>query len=317
MNVDQIETFLVVVDEQSFTRAAIKLNMTQPAVSARIHVLEKSLGRALLTRRGPSFTLTVAGQRLLPRAREMVALSRRIRDEQLGSAEVDSVLRIGANTISQLILLPRALRQFLPRMPRTSLRVEIDRSVQLARMLSEGQLDIALVDHDLAYGLTSQLWSCALPASLVLPERLADGRAVVSAAEVANTPFVAFTAGPAWRDLRNFEKLTGCRLNVVAESSSARVVMQFVAEGVGAAVFPRAALDSAPSEGIAAVAVDGWRPQPWRIDLVCRPGTEVIPEAARMLDILRASRTGSARRRPARSRPGQDGSTAEGHADVA
>ncbi|MGH8404254.1 MAG: LysR family transcriptional regulator, partial [Pseudomonas sp.] len=74
MDIRALRYFVEVVDQQSFTKAAVKLHLTQPTVSKMVQQLESSLGLKLLDRMGKRFTLTDAGEIVLKRAKEMIAL---------------------------------------------------------------------------------------------------------------------------------------------------------------------------------------------------------------------------------------------------
>ena len=74
MDIRSLRYFVEVVEQNSFTRAAAKLHVTQPTVSKMIQQLEQSLDRALLDRAGKRFTLTDAGKVVLSRAHTLLAL---------------------------------------------------------------------------------------------------------------------------------------------------------------------------------------------------------------------------------------------------
>jgi len=80
MELRQLRYLLTVVDEANFTRAANRLHVTQPGVSAQIRQLERELGHALLDRSGRTVTLTEVGTAVLPYARAAVAAASAARD---------------------------------------------------------------------------------------------------------------------------------------------------------------------------------------------------------------------------------------------
>lgn len=73
MQLSQIQYFLAVAEQLSFTRGAQELNVVQSAVSAGIKQLERELGAQLFVRQGRSVRLAPAGEALLPRARTILA----------------------------------------------------------------------------------------------------------------------------------------------------------------------------------------------------------------------------------------------------
>src|SRR4051812_25698988 len=80
MELRQLEYFVAVVDEANFTRAAERLHVAQPGVSAQIRRLEAELGQELLDRSGRTVKLTDVGAAVLPHARDAVAAARSVRE---------------------------------------------------------------------------------------------------------------------------------------------------------------------------------------------------------------------------------------------
>ncbi|PMP74137.1 MAG: LysR family transcriptional regulator, partial [Chloroflexus aggregans] len=78
LNTVHLQTFLAVVETGSFSAAAKRLHMSQPAVSQQIRTLEEQMGGVRLFRRsGQQMVLTLAGEQLLSNARELVAMAER------------------------------------------------------------------------------------------------------------------------------------------------------------------------------------------------------------------------------------------------
>lgn len=80
MELRQLEYFVAVVDEANFTRAAERLHVAQPGVSAQIKRLERELGQELLDRSGRTVRPTEAGRAVLPHARAALASVHSARD---------------------------------------------------------------------------------------------------------------------------------------------------------------------------------------------------------------------------------------------
>src|SRR5215471_21484911 len=76
MELDQVETFVAIVRRGGFTRAAASLHLSQPAVSRRLDLLERELGRPLFDRTRGGARLTEAGQAFLPHAEALLASAR-------------------------------------------------------------------------------------------------------------------------------------------------------------------------------------------------------------------------------------------------
>ncbi len=127
MDLFQLETFLAVAEERSFSRAAARLNRTQPAVSQTIAKLETELGETLLDRSSRDGTVTAAGEILLDYARKLLNL----RGEATGAlAELRTLhrgrLSLAANEYTCLYLLP-LLHQFRRQHP--FIKITVQRSL--------------------------------------------------------------------------------------------------------------------------------------------------------------------------------------------
>src|SRR5579862_3239791 len=106
MDIHQLETFLAVVEEKGFSRAAARLRRTQPAVSQVIRKLESNLGEVLFERSSRDATLTAAGEVLCDYARRLIKLRGEAASaiEELRSLERGR-LRLAANEYTCLYLL--------------------------------------------------------------------------------------------------------------------------------------------------------------------------------------------------------------------
>jgi DNA-binding transcriptional LysR family regulator len=121
MELGELKVFVTVATEHSFSRAALKLCRTQPAVSQAIRRLEEDLGERLFDRSTKSATLTQAGDALLPEAIRLL----RMADETAAtirhlSQRDRAVLRIGGDEPGAHVLLP-TLSIFLAKQPQVSI----------------------------------------------------------------------------------------------------------------------------------------------------------------------------------------------------
>src|ERR687884_223096 len=100
MDTRQLAAFCAVVERRSFSQAAERLGVTQPAVSLQVRALEKRLGRQLLDRSGRRVEPTEAGLRLYRGAQRLLALEEQLLDEVTGEpdAAIGGTLAIGAST---------------------------------------------------------------------------------------------------------------------------------------------------------------------------------------------------------------------------
>lgn len=146
MDIPNLQAFVAVAEHGSFSLAAERLFLTQPAMSKRITALEHKLGTPLFDRIGRQVTLTEAGRALLPRARhilEAVEDSRRALSNL--SERVEGPLSIGTSHHVGLHHLPPLLRAFTARYPAVDLDIRFLDSEEACQAVLHGELELAVV----------------------------------------------------------------------------------------------------------------------------------------------------------------------------
>lgn len=153
MDSQSLQAFLAVAETESFSVAAQRLHLTQPAVSKRIAQLEDSLNTQLFDRLPRKVILTPAGEALMPKAKHILRELLEIKTELASlSGDVSGTLRIGTSHHIGLHHLPHLLRQFHTAYPQVKLAMQFLGSEAACDALAEGELDIAfatlpLEDH--------------------------------------------------------------------------------------------------------------------------------------------------------------------------
>jgi len=119
MDTRQLAAFCAVVERRSFSQAAERLGVTQPAVSLQVRALEKRLGTQLLDRSGRRVEPTEAGMRLFRGAQRMLQLEEQMLDEvaSKGAGALTGELSIGASTGPAAVVVPVLLCEFHERHP--------------------------------------------------------------------------------------------------------------------------------------------------------------------------------------------------------
>jgi DNA-binding transcriptional LysR family regulator len=140
----QLASFLAVVEEGQFARAAARLFLSPPAVTGHIQRLERELGVQLLER--SPIALTPAGERLVPHARTMLAAANAASDAvtDLHNDE-ETPLRVGVMAPGSAELTPAILRAFRKARPHTPLTVESLTFAEHTTALTEQRVDVAFV----------------------------------------------------------------------------------------------------------------------------------------------------------------------------
>jgi DNA-binding transcriptional LysR family regulator len=143
VNLDYLITYLEIIRLGSFSEAARKLSITQPAVSFQINKLERDLSVRLIDRGQKSITMTDAGKRLFSFA-ELVELERASLTHDIDQIREDITgnILIAASTIPGEVLLIPILSEFKALHPATSSKVEVSDSLGVISMVQEGYYDV-------------------------------------------------------------------------------------------------------------------------------------------------------------------------------
>ncbi|WP_432944747.1 LysR family transcriptional regulator [Kribbella sp. CA-253562] len=245
MELRQLEYFVAVAHERSFTLAARRLHVVQSAVSAAIASLERDLKVTLFERSAQRVVLTEAGTALLPEALAVMDAVQGARDvvDELGAGMRGSV-RVGLLPGLGLIDLPAAAGEFRRRHRNVELqlRVEPEGSAGVIAGLRNGDIDVGFLGVG-AGSVPRELTAWELlrvPQVLAVPtgHRLARRRSV-ELADLADEAFVDFPPGFGTRTLidQTFEA-AGIGRHVAVEALGIDNGVQFVRHGVGLGILP-------------------------------------------------------------------------------
>ncbi|MBX9930546.1 MAG: LysR family transcriptional regulator [Methylobacterium sp.] len=146
-DLDVLRTFVAVVDNGSFTRAAQRINRAQPTVSLQIKRLEDSLGCRLFDREGREVQLTPHGEILLNYARQMLKLGNEARARVM-EPDVSGTVRLGTPEDFATTHLSEILAQFARAHPQVALEVNCDFTVNLLDDFSKGHYDLMLFKRE-------------------------------------------------------------------------------------------------------------------------------------------------------------------------
>ena len=145
MDLRVLRYFLMVAKEQSFTRAAEQLHITQPTLSRQLAALEQELDTRLFQRNGHSITLTSEGILLKRRALEIVDLEDQIISEFHGNhAAVEGKITIGCGEFNAVEILAQICRQYRAQYPLVQFAIHTGTADTISEMMSKGLVDIGL-----------------------------------------------------------------------------------------------------------------------------------------------------------------------------
>lgn len=149
MDTQNLRAFVAVADTNSFSRAADKLHLTQPAISKRILNLENDLSARLFDRIGWQLSLTEAGECLLPRARQILQMIDETRQalDDLGG-QVQGNLKLVTSHHIGLHRLPRVLREYKKHYPKVKLNISFLNSQETHQNILEGKGELGITTFE-------------------------------------------------------------------------------------------------------------------------------------------------------------------------
>lgn len=293
----QLKTFLAAAETLSFTQAARRVHLAQPSVAEQIQSLEHSVGQALFVRKHNALALTPAGERLVVRARELLALADdTLRDVRAdGEGDGGTLVVAAPQTLCATLLAPVGA-QLAHALPGLQLVVQERNSSDTAQAVREGTADLGVVHgwpRDDA-GLRVQLLTRDEPVVVMAPGHPFAREPAVALAALADAPLVVTGAGCRYRDYLDGLLQQAARQPLVrAQADDVASLLGMVAAGLGIAVLPRRSIDPRWAERLAlrplAPAGEGLP-----ICLLTRAGQRVRPVSERFAGQLRLRASGEA-----------------------
>jgi DNA-binding transcriptional LysR family regulator len=147
MDTRQLAAFCAVVERKSFSQAAERLGVTQPAVSLQVRALEKRLGAQLLDRSGRRVEPTEAGLRLYRGAQRLLALEEQLVEEVAGEGdgELAGDLSLGASTGPAAIVVPLLLCEFQLANPGVRIALSVHDTHSVVELVAARELELGIV----------------------------------------------------------------------------------------------------------------------------------------------------------------------------
>jgi DNA-binding transcriptional LysR family regulator len=287
VEVRQLEHFVAVAEELSFTRAARRLSYVQSALSVSIRALERDLGVRLFDRTTHGVALTDAGEALLPSARHTLASVEQTRD--LASAlkgVLRGTLRIGIMQSFAYLDVPALLGRFHREHPHVEIemRPSPGGSEALVQELKRGGSDIAFVSlTEDPVGLSVTQLAVEELYLVGTPELVPPRRARVQLDGLSEVPFVDFPTGWGVRTTVDLAfAAAGITRRVPVEVADVGTLLQLVRAGLGLALLPRSLLGNDDELEVRRLA----SPMTWRVVMALPDGRPIRATASAFAELV-------------------------------
>jgi DNA-binding transcriptional LysR family regulator len=242
VNLRNLRTFVAVADAGSIARASAHLNLSQPAASRQILVLEESLKVKLFDRMGRRFRLTSEGETLLQRSRRLIMDADALNMEAQALTRAQAgLLRVGATPQTIESVLVDFLAGYRSRHPAIEVHLVEEGGLRLAERLERGDVHLALVISDDRFRQERLFPVYAI--AVVHQQHRLRGRRKIDVRELAEEPVLLLTrsfASRVWFDAAC--NLARVRPRVLLECASPHTIVALAAAGFGAAIVPSTVL---------------------------------------------------------------------------
>lgn len=252
MNLRHLRAFAAIVDVGGFARAAVRLHLSQPALSRQIHALEAELGVPLFDRVGRGVQLTGQGEDLLRRSRRLLAeadsLGERARELKRGET---GILRVAATPQVIENLLAPFLIHYRRRHPGVEVHLVEDGGARLLARLERGEVHLSMTPASATRFAGTLLYPMHVIAAVPAGHALGRRR-VLEVSELADEPLLLPQRGFGSREWFDMAcDIAHVRPRVLLESAAPHTLVALAATGYAIAILPSNA--SVPRDGIRAV----------------------------------------------------------------
>lgn len=240
MDFKQLQYFLCVVEQGSFTRASRLLDVAQPALSRQVRLLEVEVRHNLLIRNGRGVTTTDAGKLLVEHARRILHQVE-MAHEELGRVRGNMTghVTVGLPPSLSKLMAVALISEFRHRLPGATLSISDGLSVSMQEWLVSGRLDIALLykpqpspDINTVPVMDEELF-------LIGPASRKSQSLPVTLKEVATLPLVIPRRPHEIRMLVESKMSEiGCKPNIALEVDGVPAILDLLADGAGYAILP-------------------------------------------------------------------------------
>jgi LysR family transcriptional regulator, salicylic acid-responsive activator of bsdBCD len=242
LDIRQLKYFVTIAEEGKITTAAKKLNIAQPPLSKQLKQMEEELGVILFDRDNKSLNLTLEGERLLLRAKELLnKFDETMVEVQELRKDASGILSVGSNLYCASLILSKVV-DIREKNPGLTFKVWEGETIHLIKMLSKRQIEIAITNSPITETSISQMTLESDPYVLVLPEKWTwSGSEQCRLEEIIDLPLILlrpnYGLGAYGQIVNEFQRLD-LEPNILCECQDLIMLLGLVSSGFGATILP-------------------------------------------------------------------------------
>ena len=300
VNLNQLLSFLVVAEEKSFRMAAVRMHISQSALSVQVQHLERALGVPLFHRTTRSVDLTREGEVLASVARPVMADLREVAVALRKEAKLQrGVVTVVAMPTFAYMLLPRLMCRYAELHPNVEIRLlDFDSAIAL-QLLQTGAADLAVLarTEDMGDLEFVPMFQDEFVVLIPLGSPMFNGRTVMPVEEVALERLVLSPKGAQTRALvEQIFSESNCQVQVCQECQRPQTLLALVENGFGITILPRTALEGINLSRLEVVRL---QPQPIReVGIATMRNLSQSPAARSFKEFLASTRLVAANDKP-------------------
>ncbi|MCG8560382.1 MAG: LysR family transcriptional regulator [Hyphomicrobiales bacterium] len=244
MRIRNLDTFYWIASLGSFRAAAEKLHLTQPAISARIQVLEQDLGAEVFVRELKKAELTPAGRKLLGFAERLMALEQDVLSAFADTSKIEQTIRVGASETIVSTWLPDFMCSLSQSRKNLSFDLRVDTTDNLRNSLVSRDIDLAFLMGPVAEVSVANHDICKYEMMFAAHADLARLHDTWRLPEIAQYPVLTFAANT--KPSRQIREMLAPFCNGspnMTTSASLGAIIRLAASGMGICAVPKAAID--------------------------------------------------------------------------
>lgn len=295
MNLNQLRVFAAIAAEGTFTAAARRLNVSQPAVSKQLGELEGAVGMALVDRLPRGVHLTEAGLVLVAHAERIFSAEAAAEADLAALAGLSrGRLRVGASTTIGSYLMPQLFGHFRREYPQVQLELEIANTEVIQRALVSGELDLAMTEGFVPPAtLQVQVVHEDELILIAAPDHALSSAGQAAPSDLEQVPFIARERGSGTRDVIEAAFAErGLTVTPTMALGSTEAVKNAVIAGLGVAMVSRLTVELEVSSGrLVHVGTPGLSVRR-ALHLLTHQRRHPSPAATRFLALVRSPRSG-------------------------
>jgi DNA-binding transcriptional LysR family regulator len=257
ITIQQLEVLIALIEAGSFTRAAVKLSLSQPSLTKQIQNLEEAVGSRLVNRGATGISLTPEGQIIYGYAKRTIR-SREDAKERVvrHKAQESGHIYVSASTIPATYILPRLLSRLKHTHPDIRVRMQMHDSEETLQIVLNDQAEMGFIGKEPINKklVVQRLWKDHLVLAVPASHPLSNRRAV-KVEELREIPFIIREKGSATRDiieecLEKQRRTSLSRFNVICEMGSSEAVKEAILTGLGVSILSIFAIKRELSQGL-------------------------------------------------------------------